>query len=83
MAVAIRLKRIGKKLKPVYRVVVIDSRRRTGGKPIEELGYYNPRNKKDVSLKMERVDYWVKIGAVVSPTVKSIIKKNSKPAVSA
>jgi len=81
MAVAIRLKRIGKKLKPFYRVVAIDSRRRAGGKPIEELGYYNPRNKKDVSLNMDRVNYWVKTGAVVSSTVKSIIKKNSHPAV--
>ena len=80
MAVAIRLKRIGKKLKPIYRVVAIDSKKRCGGKPIEELGFYNPRNKKDISLNIERVNYWVKTGAVVSATVKSIIKKNAQQA---
>ncbi|MFH0948666.1 MAG: 30S ribosomal protein S16 [Elusimicrobiota bacterium] len=75
MAVAIKLKRIGKLLYPVYRVVAIDSKKRTGGKPLEELGHYNPRDKKNISLKMERINYWIKTGAVVSDTVKNLIKK--------
>ena len=79
MSVAIRLKRIGKKLNPVYRVVAIDSRRRAQGKPIEELGFYNPRNKKEISLNAERLNYWIKTGAVVSSTVKGLIKKNVQP----
>ena len=77
MAVAIKLKRIGKSLYPVYRVVAIDSKKRTGGKPLEELGHYNPRDKKNTLLKMERINYWIKTGAVVSDTVKGIIKKTA------
>ncbi|PIU84124.1 MAG: 30S ribosomal protein S16 [Elusimicrobia bacterium CG06_land_8_20_14_3_00_38_11] len=76
MAVAVRLKRIGKSLYPVYRVVAIDSKKRTGGQPLEELGKYNPRNKKNMTLNIERLNYWIKTGAVVSAAVKSIIKKN-------
>ena len=79
MAVAIKLKRIGKLLHPVYRVVAIDSKKRTGGKPLEELGHYNPRDKKSALLKIERINYWIKVGAVVSDTVKSIIKKTASP----
>jgi len=79
MAVAIRLKRIGKKLKPVYRVVAIDSKRSCKGNPIEELGYYNPRDKKDVFLNTERLNYWVKTGAIVSDTVKGLMKRNARP----
>lgn len=75
MAVAIKLKRIGKSLYPVYRVVAIDSKKRAGGAPIEELGQYNPRDKKKLSLKTERINYWIKTGAVVSSAVKSIIKQ--------
>jgi small subunit ribosomal protein S16 len=77
MAVAIRLRRIGKKLNPVYRIVAIDSKKRCGGMPLEELGYYNPKNKKDMALKSDRINYWIKTGAVVSETVKSILKKNA------
>ncbi|MEW6556144.1 MAG: 30S ribosomal protein S16 [Elusimicrobiota bacterium] len=78
MAVAIRLKRIGKLLKPIYRVVAIDSKKRTVGKPIEQLGYYNPRDKngKDISLNVERINYWIKAGAIVSDTVKGLLKKS-------
>jgi len=76
MAVAIKLKRIGKSLYPVYRVVAIDSKKRTAGEPLEELGHYNPRDKKKLSLKMERLNYWLETGAVVSDTVKGLIKKS-------
>ena len=79
MAVAIKMKRIGKSLYPVYRIVAIDSKKRTGGKPLEELGHYDPRDKKNILLKMERINYWIKIGAVVSATVKSLIKRAATP----
>lgn len=75
MAVAIKLKRIGKSLYPVYRIVAIDSKKRTGGKPLEELGHYNPRDKKNTVLKIERINHWIKTGAIVSDTVKGIIKR--------
>ncbi|OGS45707.1 MAG: 30S ribosomal protein S16 [Elusimicrobia bacterium RIFOXYD2_FULL_34_15] len=78
MAVAIKLKRIGKTLKPVYRVVVIHSKKRCQGAPIEELGHYNPSNKKDIFLNMERINHWIKIGAIVSDTVKGLIKKQTE-----
>lgn len=77
MAVAIKLKRIGKSLYPVYRVVAIDSKKRTGGQPLEELGKYNPRDKKNMLLNTERINYWIKTGAVVSAAVKGIIKKTA------
>lgn len=75
MAVAIRLRRMGKKLNPFYRIVAIDSSRRSKGKPLEELGYYNPKIKKQLSINKERVDYWIKNGALVSETVNSLLKK--------
>ncbi|MBN1383588.1 MAG: 30S ribosomal protein S16 [Elusimicrobia bacterium] len=77
MAVAIKLKRVGKSLTPIYRVVVIDSKKRTGGAPIEEVGQYNPRNKKNTSLNIERIKYWQQSGAIVSETVKSLLKKTT------
>ena len=77
MAVAIKLKRIGKSLYPVYRIIAIDSKKRTGGKPLEELGSYNPRDKKNSVLKIERINYWIKTGAIVSDTVKNIVKKTA------
>ena len=75
MAVAIRLKRMGKSLYPVYRVIAIDSRKTPAGRPLEELGNYNPRDKKNLILNMERINYWIKTGAVVSSAVKGLIKR--------
>ncbi|MFH1540506.1 MAG: 30S ribosomal protein S16 [Elusimicrobiota bacterium] len=78
MAVTIKLRRLGKSLCPDYRVVAIDSKKRKCGKPLEELGHYSPRDRKNVLLKMERINYWIKTGAIVSNTVKSIIEKFGK-----
>lgn len=72
--VKIRLKRIGAKKAPHYRIVAVDSRSRRDGKPIEELGYYNPRSK-DLQLNREAVEKWMKNGAQASDTVASLIKK--------
>jgi small subunit ribosomal protein S16 len=72
--VKIRLKRIGAKKAPHYRIVAVDSRIRRDGKPIEELGYYNPRTK-DLQLNKEAVEKWMKNGAQPSETVASLIRK--------
>ena len=72
--VKIRLKRVGSKKQPHYRVVAVDSRSRRDGKPIEELGYYNPRSK-NLHLDKEAVEKWMKNGAQTSDTVASLLRK--------
>lgn len=76
MAVTIRLRRIGKnpKKRPHFRVTVFDERRGRDSRFIEELGFYNPVSQ-EFKLKKERIDYWVKNGAQLSATVKSLVKK--------
>jgi len=76
MAVRIRLKRIGAKKNPVYRIVVTDDRSARDGSFIEGLGTYDPTKEKSIlSLNKERVRYWLDKGALCSETVKSILKK--------
>ena len=84
MAVKIRMKRVGTKNTPVYRIVVADGRSPRDGKFIEEIGTYQPL-KKDVNyeLDLERAKYWVSKGAKPSETVASFIKKATKAAVPA
>lgn len=72
--VKIRLKRIGQKKAPYYRIVVTDERARRDGMPIEELGLYNPRSK-ELKLDKEAVTKWIKNGAQPSETVASLIRK--------
>ncbi len=77
MAVVIRLKRIGAKKKPCYRIVVTDSRNPRDGRFIEEIGTYEPRkNPVGITLKKDRAEYWVGVGAQPSSTVKSLFKKH-------
>jgi len=84
MAVKIRLKRVGTKNAPYYRVVVVDSRSPRDGKFIEEIGSYQPMKKGDnCKIDLERAKYWVSVGAQPSDTVRSFIKKLSKAAVPA
>lgn len=79
--VKIRLKRMGSKNRPAYRVVVADSRSPRDGKCIEEIGTYAPMQKGDnYALKLDRVDYWLGVGAQPSDTVRSFIKKARKAA---
>lgn len=78
MSTKIRLRRMGAKKAPFYRVVVADSRAPRDGRNIEEIGYFNPIAKnEDGSLKIdsERAIYWLKTGAQPSETVKSLLKK--------
>ncbi len=70
--VKIRLKRLGAKRNPIYRIIVIDSREKREGKAICELGYYNPR-KKDLKLDKKTALDWVKKGAQPSETVQYLI----------
>lgn len=73
--VSIRLARTGAKKKPSYRVVVMDKRRARNGKNIEIVGFYNPRLEPiEISLKRERIDHWLSVGAQPSETVKRLIK---------
>lgn len=76
MSVKIRLKRIGAKNSPVYRVVVADARSPRDGKCIEEVGTYQPQQTGvNFTLKLDRIDYWVSVGAQPSDTVSSMIRK--------
>ncbi|QSX08722.1 30S ribosomal protein S16 [Alkalibacter rhizosphaerae] len=77
MAVRIRLKRIGAKKKPFYRIVVADSRSPRDGKFIEEIGYFNPLTEpNEVKIEEERAKKWLADGAQPSDTVKALFKKN-------
>lgn len=79
--VRIRLKRGGNKNNPVYRIVVADGRSPRDGKFIEEIGTYNPKQKgNNYTLKLDRAQYWVGVGAQPSETVASFIKKSAKDA---
>jgi len=76
MAVKIRLKRIGAKKNPFYRVVVADSRYPRDGRFIEEIGTYNPlANPAEVKIDSEKAAKWIKNGAQPTDTVKSLLKK--------
>jgi small subunit ribosomal protein S16 len=72
----IRLRRMGARNSPFYRVVVSDSRRVPTASAVEEVGHYNPtKNPAQVSIDAARVQYWVGQGAQLSPTVKKLLGK--------
>ena len=76
MAVKIRLKRIGAKKTPFYRVVVADERSPRDGKFIEEIGYYNPlTNPVDIKINAEKATQWLANGAQPTETVRTLLKK--------
>ncbi len=76
MATRIRLKRIGTKKKPFYRVVVADSRSPRDGRFIEEIGYYQPiTNPEIIKINEDRALDWLSKGAQPSDTVRSLFKK--------
>lgn len=81
MAVRIRMKRVGAKNAPFFRIVVSDSRSPRDGKFIEEIGTYQPLTKGDnFKVDLERAKYWVSKGAQPSETVASFLKKAAKAA---
>ena len=79
MAVRIRLKRLGRRHRPFYRVTAVDRKKPRDGRVLEELGFYDPMNPdpaKQVSLKSDRIAYWISVGAQPSDTVRGLIKRN-------
>ena len=77
MAVKIRLRRMGAKKAPFYRVVVADSRYPRDGRFIEEIGYYNPMtNPAEINIDTEKATKWLNNGAQPTETVKALLKKN-------
>ena len=76
MAFKIRLKRIGAKKSPFYRVIVADERSPRNGKFIDEIGYYNPlTNPADIKIDAEKASKWIANGAQPTETVRSLLKK--------
>ena len=77
MAVKIRLRRLGAKRAPFYRVVVADSRFSRNGRFIEEIGYFDPtKDPAIVNIDGEKAKQWIANGAQPTDTVKALLKKN-------
>ncbi len=77
MAVKIRLRRMGAKKAPFYRVIVADSRDPRDGKFVEEIGYYNPLTEPaEINIDAEKAEAWIKKGAQPTDTVKALLKKS-------
>jgi small subunit ribosomal protein S16 len=75
VSVKIKLKRLGKKKNPQYRIVVADSRTARGGRAIEEIGIYQPRNEPSlIQVDSERAQYWLGVGAQPTEPVMAILK---------
>ena len=77
MAVKIRMRRMGNKNKPFFRVVATDERAPQTGRYLENLGWYDPKEaeKKTFELKLDRVEAWIGRGAVVTPAVMPLIRR--------
>ncbi len=76
MAVMIRLKKMGGKARPHFKIIICDKRKSRNTKAIEELGFYDPsKNPVLVKIDKERAAYWIGVGAQMSDTVKSIVKR--------
>ena len=78
MAVRLRLKRLGRRHHPTYRLTAVDGRRARDSKVIEELGSYDPINvaeDKRVLFNRERIEYWLSVGAQPSDTVRRLLEK--------
>ncbi len=78
MSVRIRMKKMGRTHRPFYRICIMDSRKPRDGKAIEEVGTYDPmvRDKsKRVTLKLDRIDHWISVGAQASEKVEVLIRK--------
>lgn len=72
---AIKLKRIGKKHQSAFRIVVAEKKSKVGGRYVEDLGFWNPREDK-YAVNKERTEYWIKAGAQPSNTVHNILIKS-------
>lgn len=72
--VKLRLKRLGRKFTPHYRIVAIQARTKREGKTLEDLGHYSPITK-EIVLKKDRIEYWLSVGAQPTDTVKGLLIK--------
>lgn len=70
----LRLKRLGKKRFPFYRLVIMESTSRRNGRPIDEVGYYNPMTK-DYKFDLDKIQKWLNFGVQPTETVLSLLKK--------
>lgn len=79
MSVRIRLKRLGTKMRPYYRIVVMDSRKPRDGRALEEVGIYHPISPEGQQLELneERIRDWLSKGAQPSATVKKLLNKKN------
>ncbi len=78
MSVRIRLKRIGRRHRPCYRLTVVDGRRPLNSKVIEELGRYDPIEPiqdRQLELNQDRIEYWLGVGATPSDTVRRLLTR--------
>jgi small subunit ribosomal protein S16 len=76
MSLKIRLKRVGRKNQPSYRIVIADSRAARDGNIVAMVGHYTPRSKgAQYDVNVEQVKAWIKKGATPSETVRSVLKK--------
>jgi small subunit ribosomal protein S16 len=74
------MQRQGRPKKPFYRIVAVDKRARRDGRPIEFLGQYDPMADSDkIKVNQERLDYWLKQGAVPTETLSALLKKKQNP----
>ncbi len=79
MAVKIRLRRVGTKNVPVYRIVVADQRSPRDGRFIENIGTYNPQKaENNFTVNLDRANHWISKGAQPSDTVRSLLKRADK-----
>ena len=79
--VKIRLTRAGATKRPFYRIIAIDERKQRDGRPLEFLGTYDPKSDPEtIQLRGEAIDAWVKKGAQLSPTVKSLMRRAGRRA---
>ena len=78
MAVKIRLTRCGKKKFPIYRIVVLDSRKKRDGEYLENLGTYDATAHKIVQIHESRIQHWLSVGAEISDAAAKLIKMHKK-----
>ena len=80
--VRIRLKRMGRRHRPAYRLTAVDGRASRDGRVLEELGYYDPAHKDaamQCNLKKERIEHWLSVGAQPSDTARDLLRKIGIP----
>lgn len=76
MAVRIRLRRVGRKKQPSYRMVVMPSENPRGGMYLDTVGYYNPQKRPaELNIDLTKVDHWLGRGATMSETTESLVRK--------